>query len=58
MKLAQSWTEDAPSLVTAAAFHDEVDEVDEVDEAKDGCGGGGVAEVRAKEASHQQQSPI
>jgi hypothetical protein len=39
MKLAQSWTEDAPSLVTAAAFHDEVKEVDEVDEPKDGCGG-------------------
>jgi hypothetical protein len=39
MKLAESWTEDAPTGTALEGFHDEVEEVDEVDEAKDGCGG-------------------
>jgi len=52
MKLAESWIEDAPSLATVEAFHDEAEEHDEVKEAEDGCG---VAVVCAKKASHQQQ---
>jgi hypothetical protein len=39
MKLAESWIEDVASLVTAEAFHDEVEEHDEVKEVEDGCGG-------------------
>ena len=39
MKLAESWTENAPIGTALEDFHDEVEEIDEVDEAKDGCGG-------------------
>jgi hypothetical protein len=39
MKLADSWTDDAPSLADVETFHDEAEEDDEVDEAEDGCGG-------------------
>ena len=53
MKLAESWVEDAPARTALEGFHDEVEEYDEVDEAKDG---GGVAAVRVKKGSYQEQN--
>ena len=55
MKLAESWTEDAPTGTALESFHDEVEEHDEVDEAKDGCGGGVVAAVCINKDQKQQQ---
>src|SRR5438067_3338438 len=48
MKLAETWIEDASIPTAVAAFHDEVEEV------KDGCGG--VAAVRVKKGSYQEQN--
>ena len=39
MKLANSWTEEAPTAISSAQLYDEYEESDEVDESKDGCGG-------------------
>jgi hypothetical protein len=39
MKLANSWTEEAPTAVPSEQLYDEYEESDEVDESKDGCGG-------------------
>ena len=39
MKLANSWTEEAPTAVPSEQLYDESEEYDEVDESKDGCVG-------------------
>jgi hypothetical protein len=39
MKLANSWSEVAPTTTPSGHLYDEYEESDEVDESKDGCGG-------------------
>lgn len=39
MKLANSWTEEAPTTIPSEQLYDEYEEYDELDESKDGCGG-------------------
>jgi hypothetical protein len=38
MKLANSWSQEAPTAILSGELYDESEEYDEVDESKDGCG--------------------